>query len=209
MQVVRALFAYAAQQPDELSFADGEVLVLSQENKDWWLCKSGEKQGLVPSNYDDDLIYLDVTNRSAVGENTATIDNPLHEAAKRGNTSFVQELLAAGVSANGLDKAGNAPLHWAARGGHAEVVAMLLSKNVTLNARNKLGDTPLHLAAWGGHADVIKLLLEKGGIDVTIKNKNNETALQLAKSDDAAALLLNYSNTKTNAGDLAESDEEE
>ncbi len=36
-----------------------------------------------------------------VGENSAIIDNPLHEASKRGNIPFVQELLKAGVSVNG------------------------------------------------------------------------------------------------------------
>jgi ankyrin repeat protein len=34
------------------------------------------------------------------------------EAAKRGNLEFVKELLAAGVSVNGFDKAKNTPLHW-------------------------------------------------------------------------------------------------
>ena len=89
VQVVRATFSYEAQQPDELSFQEGDVLyVLSKDDVSWWKCRSGDKEGLVPANY--------------VGENTATIDNPLHEAAKRGNSSFVQELLSQGVSVNGL-----------------------------------------------------------------------------------------------------------
>ncbi|KAJ3323586.1 Osteoclast-stimulating factor 1 [Boothiomyces sp. JEL0866] len=194
VQVVKALYPYTAQRSDELTFDEGAVLyVISKDNPDWWLCKCDDKQGLVPSNY--------------VGENTAEMDNPLHEAAKRGNLSFAQELLAAGVSANSLDKAGNSPLHWACRGGHLDVVKLLLGKNVTINVQNKLGDTPLHLSAWGGHPAVVDLLLNQEGIKTTLKNNDGQTPVQLAKVDAVAALLLNF-NGSLAAADMGESDED-
>lgn len=88
VEVVKALFPYSAQNPDELSFEEGSVLfVLSKTNADWWKCRCEDKEGLVPANY--------------LGENTATIDNPLHEACKRGNLAFLQELLSQDVSVNG------------------------------------------------------------------------------------------------------------
>ncbi|KAI8815352.1 SH3 domain-containing protein [Cladochytrium replicatum] len=122
IQVVRALYDYTAQHSDELSFTEGTVLyVINKDDPSWWKCRANDKEGLVPSNY--------------VGENTAEIENPLHEAAKRGNISFVTELLQAGVSVNGLDKAGNTALHWACRGGHAKVVELLLTKKPTVNAQ--------------------------------------------------------------------------
>lgn len=90
------------------------------------------------------------------------IDNPMHEAAKRGNIPFLQECLANGVSVNGLDKAGATPLYWAAHGGHTECVEILLGvPNMAIDAQNKLGDTALHACAWKGHADCVKLLLDK------------------------------------------------
>jgi hypothetical protein len=90
-QVVKALYAYQAQKSDELSFEEGSILyVLNKDDPDWWKCKCEDKEGLVPSNY--------------LGDNTAIIDNPLHEAAKRGNISFLKELLDSGVSVNGKKK---------------------------------------------------------------------------------------------------------
>ncbi|KAJ3162096.1 hypothetical protein HDU86_005794 [Geranomyces michiganensis] len=90
-----------------------------------------------------------------------------------------------------LDKAGNSPLHWACRGGHAAVVQLLLERKPAVNSQNKLGDTPLHLAAWGGHAAVLSMLLSQAGIDTRLRNNDGKTALELAKTDEAAATLVN------------------
>ncbi|XJO74058.1 hypothetical protein BDV3_004931 [Batrachochytrium dendrobatidis] len=188
IQVVRALYTYTPQQPDELGFEEGDILVIEKENVDWWKCRSGTNEGMVPSNY--------------VGENTAQIDNPLHEAAKRGNESFVAELLAAGVSVNGLDRAGNTPIHWACRGGHAQIVSYLLKQSPTINAQNKLGDTPLHLAAWGGHSQVVYLLLGHPDVRVNLRNNDGSTPLDLAKNAEIGAALLNFTGCN-GADDLA------
>ena len=64
------------------------------------------------------------------------IDNPLHEASKRGNLPFLQECLANGVSVNGLDKSGATPVYWAAHGGNSECVQALLAvPNISINAQ--------------------------------------------------------------------------
>lgn len=47
-----------------------------------------------------------------VEENTESVLNPMHDAAKRGNTDFLKECLENKVSVNSLDKAGNTALHW-------------------------------------------------------------------------------------------------
>ncbi|KAJ3258920.1 Osteoclast-stimulating factor 1 [Chytriomyces hyalinus] len=180
--VVEAKFAYTAQNSDELSFEEGDILyVIQKDDGGWWKCRSGEKEGLVPANY--------------VGESTQELENPLHEAAKRGNTSFVSELLSAGISVNGLDKAGNSPLHWAARSGKVDCVGLLLAKGPAVNARNKLGDTPLHNAAWGGHLAVVSLLLQHPDIKADIKNNDGSTPRDLAKTDDVGALLIQFQSS--------------
>ncbi|KAJ3006637.1 Osteoclast-stimulating factor 1 [Thoreauomyces humboldtii] len=174
----------------QLSFSEGDVLyVLNKDEEGWWKCRCNEKEGFVPVTY--------------VGENTAEIDNPLHEAAKRGNLGFSQELVNAGVSA------GNSPLHWASRGGHLQVVQLLLGRSPAINSQNKLGDTPLHLAAWGGHTAVLTALLaHQPAPDTKLKNNDGKTAQQLAKSDETAAALMQATGTGYAAG-LVEDDDED
>lgn len=115
----------------------------------------------------------------------------------------------------GLDKAGNVPIHWACRGGHAEVVKLLLTQPVTLNVQvrlinqNKLGDTPLHMAAWGGHTECAELILGQPNVDLKLKNNDNQTAYELAKNDDVAALISNYSGNAASAGDMGDSDDDD
>jgi len=56
-----------------------------------------------------------------------TIENPLHDAARRGNIEFLRDCLANGVSPTGLDSTGNSPIHWTARGGHLECLQELVA----------------------------------------------------------------------------------
>lgn len=177
VKVFRALYAYNAQNSDELTFDEGDLLyVTDSSNKDWYKARCGKKNGLIPSNY--------------VEESMESVDNPLHEAAKRGNENFMKECLANNVSVNSLDKSGSTGLHWAAHGGHVECLKILLSKpRIELNNQNKLGDTALHAGAWKGHAEVVRLLLAKGA-RADMKNKDGKTAFDLATKDPATAALL-------------------
>ncbi|XP_067001758.2 osteoclast-stimulating factor 1 [Anabrus simplex] len=166
--VVRALYNYAAQLPDELSFQEGDLLYVFDKVSDpnWWKARCGNQTGLIPSNY--------------VENQAEEVEMPLHEAARRGNLSFLQECLTQGVSGTGLDHAGNTPLYWASHAGHIDCVKELLAlPNPAVNAQNKVGDTPLHVAASRGHHDVVELLLEHRA-DSWICNKDNQTPLDLA-----------------------------
>ncbi|BFZ01874.1 hypothetical protein BsWGS_04913 [Bradybaena similaris] len=176
VKVVRALYRYEAQQPDELTFDEGDTLyILDMKDSSWWKAKCGRNIGLIPSNY--------------VEGNTESVDYPLHDAAKRGNIDFLIECLQNQVSVNGLDKAGSTPLHWAAHGGHLDCVKTLLDvPNCAVNVQNKLGDTSLHSAAWKGHSGVIEMLLMKGA-RVDIKNNEGKLPVDLTKDPEVAALL--------------------
>ncbi|XP_011858276.1 PREDICTED: osteoclast-stimulating factor 1-like isoform X2 [Vollenhovia emeryi] len=109
---------------DELSFDEGDLLYVYDRDTDpnWWRAKCGDQKRLIPVTY--------------VEEQTQEIDLPLHDAARRGNISFLREYLKEGISGTGLDAAGNTPLYWAARTGHLECAKELLTlPNPVVNAR--------------------------------------------------------------------------
>ncbi|XP_012261054.1 osteoclast-stimulating factor 1-like [Athalia rosae] len=180
VKVVRALYKYTAQRPTELSFEEDELLYVYDQdtNANWWKAKCNNREGLIPANY--------------VGEQTEEVALPLHEAARRGNISFLRECLKGGVSGTGLDSTGNTPLFWASRAGHLDCVKELLSlSNPAVNAQNKMGDTPLHAAASHGHLEVVQILLD-AGTDASLRNNENLTAEELA-SDTAIKNIIQMS----------------
>lgn len=196
VKVVRALYKYEAREADELSFDEGDLLyILDMSSSDWWKARCGKEQGLIPSNY--------------VAENTETVDNPLHDAAKRGNMDFMSECLSNRVSVNALDKAGSTPLHWASHGGHIDCLQTLLGvANCEVNVQNKLGDTPLHSAAWKNHAEAIRLLLEKGA-RADIRNKDNKLPVDLTKDADVATQLRRAAGVQSSRYSQADYEDEE
>ena len=193
VQVVRAVYPYKAQQADELNFDEGETLyILEKSDSGWWEAKTSKgKQGLIPANY--------------IEESTETIENALHEAAKRGNLPFLQECLSNKVSVNGLDKSGSTALHWAAAGGHIECAKILLGiQNVEVNVQNKLGDTPLHNAAWKGHPEIVEMLLERGARK-DIKNNEKQTPYTLAaKNPECGRFLADHKTAAEEYDETAE-----
>lgn len=176
VKVFRALYTFEPRTPDELYFDEGDILYISDmSDTNWWKGTCKGKNGLIPSNY--------------VAEQAESIDNPLHEAAKRGNLSWLRECLENRVGVNGLDKAGSTALYWACHGGHRDVVEVLLTQpNIELNQQNKLGDTALHAAAWKGYADIVELLLLKGP-RTDLRNNEKKLALDMATNAQCASLL--------------------
>ncbi|XP_041082756.1 osteoclast-stimulating factor 1-like isoform X2 [Polyodon spathula] len=176
VKVFRALYTFEPRTPDELYFDEGDILYISDtSDSNWWKGTCKGRTGLIPSNY--------------VAEQAESIDNPMHEAAKRGNLSWLRECLDNGVGINGLDKAGNTALYWSCHGGHKDVVEVLLGQaNIELNQQNKLGDTALHAAAWKGYSDIVEMLLNKG-LRTDILNNEKKLALDMATNAQCASLL--------------------
>ena len=180
LKVVKAVYTYTPSKADEVAFNEGDQLyILSEPEAGWYMARVGNpdsgKSGLIPANY--------------VEENTETVENPMHEAAKRGNEAFLLDCIANRISVNGLDYAGATPLHWAAGGGYLDCVKILLRQaNVLISVQNKLGDTPLHQAAWKGQSECVEALLEAGS-DAALKNNQGLTAFKLAKGAGTQALL--------------------
>ncbi|XP_054629913.1 osteoclast-stimulating factor 1 [Dunckerocampus dactyliophorus] len=176
VKVFRAEYTFDPRTPDELYFEEGDILYISDTSDcNWWKGTCRGRTGLIPRNY--------------VTEQAECIHHPMHEAAKRGNLSWLRECVENKVGINGLDKAGNTALYWGCHGGHKDVVELLLNQpNIELNQQNKLGDTPLHAAAWKGYSDIVEMLLNKNA-KTDIRNNENKLAAEMATNDLCATLL--------------------
>jgi cytochrome c len=90
----------------------------------------------------------------------------LHDAARRGDLTAVEKLLAGGAAVNSPDGGGATPLYLAAAEGHASVVARLLAAGADARrpASGPFGSTgtPIHVAARYGHLEVVRVLLGAG-----------------------------------------------
>ncbi len=87
--------------------------------------------------------------------------DPIHDAAKKGDTAKVKELIDAGVDVNAQDDQKQAPLNYAAYN-QKEVVKLLIANGADVNLKGQNSDTPLHKAADWGNVETGLLLIEAG-----------------------------------------------
>jgi len=123
----------------------------------------------------------------------------IHEAAKVGSKTAVEEFLLKGNKVNMKDKFGMTPLHYAAAYGQKEVAELLLANGADVDARNERGGTPLGQAVMGvgRNKEVAELLVRKGA-DVNTRNLDGRTPLHKAamsaEPDLVEMLLINGAN---------------
>lgn len=94
---------------------------------------------------------------------------------------IVDELIRHGCNLNGINSFGETALHEVSNGGHLRLVKELLKHEVDCNIQNLMGDTPLHLATRRQEVGIIKELIDY--TDLSIKNKEGQTAFELATID--------------------------
>nr|WP_290969588.1 ankyrin repeat domain-containing protein [Herbaspirillum sp.] len=105
-------------------------------------------------------------------------DTPLMLAAFYGNVPVVKLLLSREVEVN---RPGWTALHYAAINGNAQIVGMLLEASAYIDAESPDDKmTPVMLAAMRGRVAVVAALRD-GGADLTLKNKDGLTAMDLAR----------------------------
>jgi len=96
----------------------------------------------------------------ASGADSAAAVRPVADAAERGDTATVRQLLRAGADVNETQGDGMTALHWAAERGDSELAAMLIVAGANVDAGTRLGSyRPLHLASRNGHAAIAAALI--------------------------------------------------
>ncbi|GAB7364952.1 hypothetical protein MBLNU230_g5737t1 [Neophaeotheca triangularis] len=109
---------------------------------------------LITTCPNQELCPLSSVSKSATGREF------LVEAARRGDSTLVRELLERGVDVNAQNKSSSA-LYIAIKNGHDEVIKQLLEGGANVNASGPYGSA-LHIAIEIGSREVIKQLLERG-----------------------------------------------
>eukprot|EP01059_Diplonema_ambulator_P025117 TRINITY_DN42101_c0_g1_i1.p1 TRINITY_DN42101_c0_g1~~TRINITY_DN42101_c0_g1_i1.p1 ORF type:complete len:731 (+),score=271.48 TRINITY_DN42101_c0_g1_i1:178-2193(+) len=86
----------------------------------------------------------------------------LNEAAAKGDTATIKNLIDRGVDLSVVDYDKRTALHLAAEEGHTNTVILLLSYGVDPNTVDRWGNTPLDCAESNFHKTVISVLRSKG-----------------------------------------------
>lgn len=117
-------------------------------------------------------------------------DRPLIMAAYLGHTEVLERLLAAGADLTVLDPGMRATaLHAAAYAGRTEAAAVLIDHGIAINQQGPVnGYTALHDAVWQNHLATARVILA-GGADASIRAKDGQTALDLARAKGHQALV--------------------
>jgi ankyrin repeat protein len=123
-------------------------------------------------------------------QNHSTLESALILAAQRGYTNLVELLLKNVITKDdrdAKDKKGMTALAWASLNGHLDTVKLLCSKKAGPNEADTTGMTPFLHACAAGHREIVDVLLDSGA-NIQIKNKNSQSALQLATGDVSSLL---------------------
>ena len=159
-----------------------------------------------------DIVKTIIANDGDVDQGNERIGiAPLRLAAMLNYQEVVELLLDNGANPNfiGPDPSGSTPLHEAVSNSNLNICKLLIEGGADINAQEmRLGFTPLHFAVEAKESnnfDLIKLLVTKGA-DLNLKNKLNETPLDIAKEngwEKAAEFLQNMSKSVTDVNEIS------
>jgi len=144
----------------------------------------GSNPGSVPEINEECVRAILAIDAKVINVTVAGFGTPLYLATRLNRCNLMKLLLSYPM----IDVNKRFPLYWAIRGGYIEVATLLLAHpNIEINAVNELGETALFgfvdIFYWTSTAykrDFVNLLIN-AGIDSTIKNNKDETALDFAR----------------------------
>jgi ankyrin repeat protein len=115
----------------------------------------------------------------------------LHKAAAAGDADTVELLVNAGIAVDVVGKDKGTALHKACQTGNVETVQRLLHLGAEVGCCSSDGRCALHhvaLAAAANSTAIAQILLDAGA-SIDAKDKNGDTALQIAERANNAALV--------------------
>jgi uncharacterized protein len=136
----------------------------------------------------------------------ALTDSPVADAAMRGDSGAVRQLLKQGADVNAAQGDGMTALHWAASRGDVGEAQMLIYAGARVEAATRNGNyTPLHLASRAGRTPVIRALLDAGANANAATTSGGATALHFAAANGSAdaVIALVEKGAAANARDAA------
>jgi len=113
------------------------------------------------------------------GSGRAATDNPLLEAAKKGDVAAVRALIAKQADVNEPGRDGSTALLWAAYHADLPMAQALIAAGARTSTPNKYGVTPLLQASRTGSAPIVQALL-RAGADLKSAPGETETPLMAA-----------------------------
>jgi len=159
------------------------------------------RQVVIPSAARNLLFTLAATLSFAAASHAQIAD-----AAMRGDTAKVRQLLKQGTDVNAAQGDGMTALHWAAQRGDLAEAKMLVYAGARLEATTRNGSyTPLHLASRVGKVGVIKALVQAGANANAVTSSGGATPLHFAAGQgnpDAITALVD-GGAKVDAADAA------
>lgn len=132
----------------------------------------------------DDLAMVEgLVNQGASAAPAGRLkDTALHRAARFRRDAIAKYLLEKQlVPVDATNARGDTPLLEACRYGNVPIAELLLANGAAINHANKKAMTCLLEAADSGHVDVIKSLLIQPKLDVHVKTKYGDGALELSR----------------------------
>jgi TPR repeat protein len=140
----------------------------------------------VPQDFAVGLEWISKAAEQGHAGALSNLDRSLRNAARKGETEKVLDLLEVGADVNAKNEKGFTALMSAATPGHASVVDILIEVGADVNAENDQQATALMYAVMGGSTETV-MALTQAGADVNAVSAFGNTALTIAagKSDGA------------------------
>ena len=132
----------------------------------------------------DTVISTLIRYGARVNQRGSDSKTALHRACEKGHVAFIRELMRHGADVDARDRDESTPLQLAAYNNQPACVKVLLDEySPSINATDCAGCTALHWAAGFGYMDVVKLLTSHSECDVAAKNKDDNTATDMARRE--------------------------